>query len=147
MLNWSSLEHRSRFVFGIAGEETEWITSLPVHPWDRRVDSIGGAAVAASGTPAAFRIRDDHILSLDIRFKEGEWEQLMQVLDWGRNAESFLWYPNEADEAESYLVYLNSPARGESISPTRLADYQSVLEITIDIRRVDGGLWTIPFFD
>lgn len=139
------LGKRSRFVYGATGSETDWTMGIPIRAWGRSTPTVGGSRTAAGGTPASYIVRRDHLLSLPLRFRESEWEDLHGVLAWGQASESFEWYPDALDPATSFTVYLISPAAGEEIEPQRSAEYPKLLELTVELRRVDNEIWTLDF--
>lgn len=144
MTEFSALDWQSRFVWGVVGGEVEWVTSLPAMPWDRFQDTEGGSAIAASGVPASFVIREDHVLIVRLRLWEEEWADLLELIAWGQGSNSFLWYPDDAVD-DSYEVYLHAPRAGQRFQPTR-GDFPGLLEVSIELRRVDGGTWPLSFF-
>jgi len=139
---------RPRFVFGVAGDLTDWSTILPARPWERVTPTIGGSRTAAGGTPAAYVVRRDYNIRLPLRLYETELQNLSALFEWAQGAESFLWYPDATvTTAESaYTVYLESPLAGESWTDARMAGFQEVAEVSIVLRRVDGYAWDLDFF-
>jgi len=140
-----SLPLRSRFVYGVAGA-SDWTFALPPGAWERRTPTVGGRRVSASGVPAAYVVRREHILVLPLRFYETEWADVHALLAWGQTSESFTWYPDADMPGESYEVWLETPAAGDEITPTRLSSYPLVLELSIGLRTVDGLPWTLDFY-
>lgn len=139
------MEHlplRSRFVY----DDNDWETSLPVMPWDRVTSTVGGHRKSASGVPAAYVVRRDHVLRLTLRFRESEWEEIHRMIRWGQGGETITWYPDALVPGESFNVYLESPLAGEDISPSRSSSYPRVLELAIGLRRADGSAWGIDYF-
>jgi len=142
------LPKRSRFVYGLAGGLTDWETILPVAPWNRETNVIGGSRTSASGTPAAYVVRTDYNLAITLRLFEAELADLEALFGWAQQGpESFLWYPDADTPAQSFEVYLESPLAGESWMQARMGGYPRVSEITITLRRVDGYAWGLDFFE
>lgn len=139
---------RSRFVYGIGGDEVDWTTTYPARAWDRRTSTVGGSRTAAGGTPAAYVVRRDHVIGLTVRILESEWDDLHGVLQWGQFGESFTWYPDAGGDviADSFTVWLEFPQAAEDIRPTRHADYPRVLEVSIELRSVDALPWLLEYF-
>ena len=138
----------SRFVYGPVGELTDWTTTLPVRPWSYPTDSVGGSRTAASGTPAAYVVRQDYLLSFALRLYEAELPALQEMIAWLQaGAETFLWYPDASDPATVFEAYLEEPRPGERWQETRLAQFAEVLEVMITLRRVDGYAWGLDYFE
>lgn len=140
------LDLRSRFVYGVAPAEVDWAASLPVRAWDRRTSTIGGQRVSAAGTPASYIVRRDQVLLLPLRFYETEWADVSALIEWGQSGETILWYPDANEAGTSFIVYLDNPAAGEDIVPTRAADYPRVLELTLALRSTSSDPWTLDYY-
>ena len=141
-----SFPWRSRFVYGIGGDVVDWATRLPARPWVPETATAGGTRTAAGGVPAGYVVRRDYSLRLTLRLYETELASLDALVCWGQPGESFLWYPDQADDATSFLVYLESPKAGERWGPVRVGDYPKVVEITITLRLTVGGPWPLDYF-
>lgn len=128
---------RSRFDYGIGGSTATLEFQLPARAWDNREDAIGGRRIAAGGVGASFVVRRDEIIVLRLRFRESEWPSVLAFLHWGQAEETFIWYPDANELLTSFTVYLHSPAMGTSIVPNRLGDFPKVMELAIELRRVD----------
>jgi len=139
---------RPRFVYGPVGSETDWSAQLPSRPWGRRTATIGGARIAAGGTPASHVVRQDEILILPVRFYEWEWVDLLSVIEWGQLSESFIYYPDSEGTVYSSgrEVWLHSPVAATDVAPTRLGEFPRVLELTIELRKKDFTPWTFEFW-
>ena len=135
------LWRRSRFTYDV----TDYTTELPVRAWNYRTPTVGGSRKSATGVPASYVMRREDILVVTLRFHEWDWLTVRALVVWGQAAEPFDWFP-DADEATSYEVYLESPAAGTDIVPTRLSDFPRVLELTIEIRKVDGTPWDVEYW-
>lgn len=142
----SSLPRRSRFVYGATGSETDVTLDLPSRPWGRRAPTVGGSRTSSAGIPASFVVRRDEVVVLPLRFRESEWADVRAILEWGQLAESMTWYPDALEPLTSFEVYLETPRPGEDVAPTRLAEYQKVLELTIELRLVSGETFLPEFF-
>jgi len=139
-----SLPKRSRWVYG-ASIRTDWSMTLPPRPWTMLSPTVGGMRKSGAGVPASYVVRRDAVLSLTLRFWASEWPELLAMLTWGQLSETLTWYP-DADESESFEVWLDSPAAGEEISPSRDSQYPNVMELAIRIRKVDGTAWDIDYY-
>ena len=138
---------RSRFVYGATGEEVDLEMMLPVRPWDRSTPTVGGSRISAAGIPGAYIVRRDHRLVLPLRFLETAWAGIHALIAWGQAGESFTWYPDALEAGTSFLVWLDSPAPGEDIAPSRSSDYPKMLELTITIRNaVADQPWELDFY-
>lgn len=137
---------RSRFIYGVGGDEVDWQTTLPTQEWKRRTPTVGGARTAASGTPAGYTVRRDYNLALPIRFYESEHEDLNALITWGQSKEEFLWYPDANVPGESYLVYLESPNPGEDWEPVRDTDFPRAFVFEIVLRRVADEPWLLNYY-
>lgn len=135
------LPRRSRFRFGEADALQEVETMLSVRPWDRRVPTVGGRLVSASGMPAAFIVRRDHVLDVPLRFYESEWEDIDRLLAWGQSGEAFFWWPDALEDSEVYAVFLEAPAAGEAVEPRRSTQFVDMLEVTVSLRKVSNSRW------
>lgn len=140
-----SLPLLSRFVYGVAGV-SDWIMTLPPGAWVRSSGSVGGRRIAGGGVPAAYVVRRDEVLLLPLRFWESEWGDVHALLRWGQAGESFLWYPDAAVPGEYYSVWLQSPAAGENVDPSRSTEYPFVLNLTIGLRSVSAAPWLLEFY-
>lgn len=143
----TELDWRSRFVYGVAGSETDWSTIRPVRSWTNPTATVGGSRTSASGTPAAYVARRDYNLRLTLRLYESELPDLQALIEWGQAAESFTWYPDANDTATSFEVYLESPLAGDEWEEARLDEFPRVVEVTIVLRRVDGYAWGLEYFE
>jgi hypothetical protein len=140
-----SIPLRSRFVYGVAGA-SDWSMTLPPGAWGRRSGSVGGSRKSAAGVPAAYTVRRDEVLILPLRFYESEWTSVYAMLRWGQSGESMTWYPDADVTTESYEVWLETPAAGEDVTPTRSTEYPLMLELSIGLRAVDATPWSIEFY-
>ena len=136
---------KSRFVYGVGGDLTDWTTSIPARPWARTTRTIGGSRTAAGGVPASHVVRRDYLLAVTLRLEELETMDLAGLIAWGQASEYFLWYP-DANEEEAYPVYLEHPVAGEDLEEERNAEFPSVVEVTIVLRRVLGVPWPLDYF-
>ena len=137
----------SRFVYGPAGSDTDWTTTLPVRPWNYPTASVGGSRTSASGTPAAYVVRQDYLLTFALRLYETELPALQQMVAWLQaGAESFRWYPDASEPLIYFTAYLEEPRAGERWQETR-TEFGRVVEVMVTLRRVDGFAWGLDFFD
>lgn len=139
------MERRSRFIYGPLGSEVTLITSISVRPWLPTNRTIGGQRISAAGVPASYVVRTDHLLEITLRFYESEWSAIENLVAFGQSAQSFLWYP-EADSGTGVEVYLDSPQFGESVVPSRDAEFPRVMELPITIRGVGTAVPWTPYF-
>lgn len=137
---------RSRFVYGVGGDVTDWALRLPSRAWDRRTPTIGGSRTAASGTPAAHVVRRDYVLGLMLRLWEAEWQSFERFMVWAQADESFLWYPDARVNSQSFLVYLETPKVATDIVASRDPNYPKVLETKIELRTIIAAPWNLEFF-
>jgi hypothetical protein len=139
---------RSRFVYGIGAGVVDWSTTLPTRAWDRRRPTVGGSRTAAGGVPAAYVVREDHVLAVTLRVFESEWSDLIGMIQWGQFAESFVWYPDASLSviATSFSVWLENPMAGSDVVPVRSSEYPRVLEQTIELRSVSALPWTLEYY-
>jgi len=133
---------RSRFEYDtVSSFETEH----PARPWLPADETVGGSRTAASGVPASYVVRRDATVSLTLRIEEAEWIDFLLLIAFGQSAQAFLWFP-DTDEAESFSVYLEAPAAGAQLTPTRDGAYPAVFEVTITLRSADGTAPWTEFF-
>jgi hypothetical protein len=140
-----ALPWMSRFVYGVGGDAVDWTTTLPVRPWRRITATAGGSRTAAGGVPASHVVRRDYNLALTLRLYETEMSDLAGLITWGQSSEYFLWYPDAAVE-ESYPVYLEHPVAGEDLEEERSAEFPSVIEATLVLRRITATPWALDYF-
>jgi len=137
-----------RFIYGPAGTETDWTPTLPVRPWSYPTESVGGTRTAASGTPAAYVVRQDYLLSFALRLYETElpaFQTMVAYLQAG--AETVRWYPDASLPLAYFTAYLEEPRPGERWQEIRSAEFGRVVEVTITLRRVDGYAWGLDYFN
>ncbi len=146
IIDTSFLPLRSRFVYGVAPGEVDWAASLSVRAWGRRTGTIGGQRISAAGTPASYVVRRDEVILIPLRFYETEWDDVHGLIEWGQGGETILWYPDANEAGESFSVYLDSPAAGEDITPTRASDYPHVMELTLALRSASATPWTLDYY-
>ncbi len=113
---------------------------LPPAPWTPADSTIGGSRTSATGVPAAYVVRRDALVELVLRLDEDEWTDFVNLLIWGQQGESFLWYPDAAQPLEFFEVYLEAPAAGERVQPER-TEFLRVYDVTITLRGVDLPPW------
>jgi hypothetical protein len=136
------MDRRSRFEY--TGGSFEATVSSP--PWDPAQETEGGSDIAASGVPASYNVRKDHLIKLRLRIWESEYEAFEAgLIEFGQSAEAFTWLP-DADEVEGYLVYLQEPARGAKLEPARDSNFPRLFEVSIVLRSADGSLPFRPYF-
>lgn len=139
------MERRSSYVYGPSGSEITLTTTISVKPWTPMNRTIGGQRIAASGVPASYVVRTDHLLDVTLRFYESEWSAVENLIAFGQSAQSFLWYP-EATSGASVEVYLDAPAYGDTVTPTRDAEFPRVMEVTLTLRGVGTVVPWQPYF-
>lgn len=137
-----SFARRSRFTYGLAGDFT---TRYSTRAWTPADSTIGGRRVSGAGVPVSYLVRRDSLSVITLRVMEDEWDDCLAFLQFGQTSASFLWYP-DADEATTHEVYLEAPAMGERIEPTRDAQYPRMFEIPITLRGVGAVVPSQPFF-
>lgn len=125
-----------RIVYGAPAVTLDLL--LPQRYWTPRLAGIGGRDIAASGTPAAYRVRRDYLTAVTLRAYESEWAALRTWIEWAQMQASFDWHPDQADLASVYSVYLHDPAEGVEWAPVRDAEFPSVWELPITLRSANG---------
>ena len=133
----SFLPRRSRFDYGTGGDATTLTFQLPARAWVNREEAVGGRRIAAGGVGASYVVRRDEIISVPIRFRESDWPAVLDFVRWGQSEETFVWYPDALDLLTSFVVYLHAPAAGERVEPQRDSTFPQILELTVDLRRID----------
>jgi hypothetical protein len=134
------MHRRSRFAYGSSTFET----TISVRPWTPRDSTVGGTRVAGSGVPATYVVRRDNMVSVTLRLREDQWEDLLDLVAYGQAGLPFIWYPDANDLTESFTVYLHAPAAGSEWEPTR-GELPRILEATLTLRSLSGSLWR-PYF-
>lgn len=138
------MDRCSRFVFG----DQEVTTEIAARAWTPADATIGGRRVSASGVPAAYVVRRDALLNLTLRFFEHEWAAIYNLLIYGQSSDPITWYPEATDDEVSWSVYLESPAYGETFSPSRDGAFPRMMEISIVLRGVGTAVpWASYFPD
>jgi hypothetical protein len=119
--------------------------ATPFRPHIPDSPSVGGSRDSAAGVMAAYVVREDEIVRITYRLYEEEYVLLRSVLRHGRKAEIITFWPDEADEDQSFQVWLHSPRAGQPFGTER-GDPNHMYEITIELRRVDGEPWDFKYF-
>jgi len=135
------MDRRARFEYGTA---SAWEAPISSPPWDPVDDSVGGARVGASGVGAAYVVRRDALVEVTVRYYEADWASLLALLVFGQTQQAFRWFP-DADEATSFLVYLDAPRPGTKTKPDRDANYPRAFKQTLVLRGAGTTPWT-PYF-
>lgn len=139
---------RSRFTYGVTGDFT---TELSARAWTPADSSIGGRRVSGGGVPVSYLVRRDNLIDLTLRILETEWEDFLAFLQFGQTSAAFLWYPeaNDVDDPDydAFEVYLETPAMGERITPTRDGQYPRMFEVPITLRGVGAVVPWLPYFE
>lgn len=107
---------------------------------------VGSRHISAAGIPASYQVRRDKLAHIVLRLLEDEWPDFDDLINFGQSSQSFLWYPDAA-EASSFLVYLESPAAGQSIKPVPDGQYPRVWQVTITVRGVGSVEPWLAYFD
>lgn len=138
----------SMFEYGETGSETQWEVTIPVRPWSYRSPSVGGSRISATGVPAGYVVRRDHILVVTVRIYETEWPSLFDMIDWANEgAEQVTFYPDPGRfPSTSYACWLDSPNAGEDVAPIREGGFPMAMEIQLTLRKVDGTEWNLEYF-
>lgn len=136
------MERRSRFTFGAQTFET----TISVKSWTPSDRTVGGARIAASGTPASYVVRRDALLEITIRFYESEWASVANLVAWGQGSNVITWAPEASDPGTTVDVYLDAPTAGDTFTPSRDGNFPRVLELAIVLRGKDGAVPWTPYF-
>lgn len=136
------MERRSRFVYGTE----EFVATISVRPWTPVDATLGGMRVAASGVPAGYVVRRDSLIDVTVRFWEGEWTALRNLLIWGQSQQVIDWYPDADDTSTTWPVYLEAPAVGDRIAPERDGEFPRVFELPLSLRGVGTAVPWISYF-
>ena len=134
------MKHRPKFVYGLTGSETTLELTLSQGLWTPADVTIGGSRTSAAGVPASYIVRRDAVLDVTLRFWEAEWADILNLIAWGQQAESFLFFP-DADEATNWEVYLEAPLAGARFAPVRDA-FTRVFTLPLTLR---GAGITVPW--
>jgi hypothetical protein len=124
----------------------DFTPEIAVRPWARRGPTAGGARDSATGIPASYVVRRDRNLALTLRLEEYEWESYEELLVWLQGSESvtvYLDYPENMTGVDCYLV---SPRAGQDVTYNRSQEEGHILEPAIELRRIDGQVWTQEYF-
>lgn len=127
------------------GVEVDVALTLPVGIWRHQDRSIGGEIESDAAFPAAYKIRDDYLLGLPLRFFESEWSLVRSLVEFGQTGGVIRWFPTMDDDA-FFDVYLDAPEIGNDITPAPDPVYPRVLHLAIAIRRVDGLAFPLEYF-
>jgi hypothetical protein len=138
-----ALPLRSRFACG--GGAGDFTTKLPARAWQPADETVGGVRLAASGVPATYVVRRDATLEVTLRIEEAEWAALLALVAFGQSGEVITWFP-DANEAESFAVYLHAPAPGQRWAPTRDADFPQVFQVALTLRGAAGAAPWLAYF-
>jgi hypothetical protein len=134
---------RSRFAFG----DTAWTMELSARPWIPGDSTLGGSRTAAAGVPASSVVRRDSLIKLTLRFEEYEWPNVHALIRYGQTAQAFQWFPDADDTGDTVFVYLDAPVVGERFAPTRMAEYERGMEITLTLRELPGATTWRNYFE
>lgn len=133
------LDWRPRIVYGT--DDTELELGLPQGYWSYADETIGGRDISATGVPAAYEVRRDGLLDVQLRFYESEWAAVHAWLSWAQHSLAFDWYEDAEATPLPRSVYLHTPAMGERIAPQRDPETGVFFTLPITLRSVDG----LPF--
>lgn len=139
------LPKRLRVVYN-DGSAVDKTFDIPQRPWDPSEVGVGGSDVAGSGIPAAYEIRRDYLLTLNLRFRESERADVMRFLRHLQRGGSATVYPDQAVAGTSHAVYGHAPKLDEEVRPTRDASDPSILELPVTVRRTTQAEFTDAFF-
>lgn len=143
------MDWRPKVIWGTP--PTTIIFDLPQRPWTPTPNAVGGRRIAASGSQASYKVRQDELVEKRIRFSEEEWPSVRDWLVWAQGSDSFAWYDEQTDTATVEVVYLHAPEMGQAIRPERDGQFPLVFEISITLRLahpVSGiSAATRPYFE
>ena len=109
---------------------------LPCQPWTPLSKGIGGTDTSGSGIPVSFQVRRDQMCQVTLRFFEAEWPLVEAWLAWAQaTATAFTFYLDGNDPTSQHTCYLEAPAMGSEVLPTR--DGETIGAYTIDVRLRD----------
>lgn len=131
MIRWTP-----RFVYN-PGVEVDVTLELPVGIWRHSTPTVGGDIDSDAGHPASFIVRRSYSLIVPVRFFESEWTTVRELIEYGQTGGVITWYP-DAEELDSFDVYLEAPMVGDDITGAIDGEYPRALSQAITIRRVDG---------
>jgi len=117
--------------------------TVPSKPFGLVSRGVGGFDKSAAGIPAAYEIRREQLLKWTLTFLESEWSSVEAWLRWAQQtAGSFTFKPDKAQPGTSYTVYLEEPAMGQDIAPTRRTDYIGAFDLAMTFRRTTNTAFT-----
>jgi hypothetical protein len=120
--------------------------SLPQRPWTPILAHAGGGNRSAAGEAERFTLRDEDLLEVRLRYLDHEWPDVRRFLRWARGTgQPFRWWSESADPAY-YTVALERPGPNEEIRPERDSEYGAAWDLTLVLRRVEGGGFVEAYF-
>jgi hypothetical protein len=121
---------------------------LPMGLWLPDEVYEGGERVSGAGVPNGYLLRTDDVCTVQIRFLETEWADVVSTFKWMMENKHipfpfrFDWF----NPATEYWCYLNSPKLGERLRPVRDPQYPRAMMITAELRAwaPRSGAFTTP---
>lgn len=135
------LPRTPRFVVG----DLDVTLRYPVTAWSLSEQQVGGQ-VEPAGRVVGYVARRDPLLTMGLRCHEAEQGSITELVEAMQLAESFDWYVN-SDDVTPIAVTLESPAIGASWDLTPDPQYPRLLVVPMALRRVDGAVWGLRYFD
>ena len=119
--------------------------TIPARPWAPVNRTVGGTDVATSGVRESFLLRRDHLLTLQLRFRESEWTAVESWITWAQAnpGTAFSFLPDGVGTA-AHSVYLEAPQVDEDVAPTR-DEFAGAYALDVTLRRV-SGTWDVRYF-
>lgn len=98
-----------------------------------------------AGMPHSYVVRYDQRVGATLRFTDDERVAVMQFIEWAmKNREtSFLFRFDQNDAGTEFEVYLETPAPGEMVRPTRGTAFWT-WELPVMLRSVAGERFNVP---
>lgn len=137
---------RPRLSFGTG--PTVFRLELPPQLWREGRATVGGSGRSAAGVLAGYTVREDHLLTVPIRFYSHEWASVLALIAWAETGAAFTFEPDPDARPDVVLsVTLESPKAGEEITPEPDSQYPRVRVQSLVLRREDGEPFLLDYFD
>lgn len=126
--------------------DQEFAPQYPPQLWNESLGGVGGSMMAASGAFTGYRVRDDELLTLPVRFTADELASFRAMIRFAQLGGTITWTPDLLAPGTTIDVNIIQPTAEDRWEPVYDPTYQRVRVGTIVLRKVDGTAFDLDYF-